>query len=70
MIKMVDHAENVDCGAFVSEKFWHHFWQKTFSAESFSRQSWQSDSIRFLTGAGVRYLICSQRRETGPERLE
>ena len=31
---MVDHAENVDCGAFVSEKFWHHFWQKTFSAES------------------------------------
>jgi len=31
---MVDHAENIDCGAFVSEKFWHHFWQKTFSAES------------------------------------
>ncbi len=31
---MINHAEKIDCGAFVSEKFWHHFWQKTFSAES------------------------------------
>jgi len=31
---MINHAEKVDCGAIVREKFWHHFWQNTFSAES------------------------------------
>ena len=31
---MINRAENVDRGAFVSEKFWPHFWQDTFSAES------------------------------------
>ena len=31
---MINHADKIDFGAFVSEKFWHHFWQKTFSAES------------------------------------
>ena len=31
---MINHTEKVDCGAFVSENFWHHFWQKTFSAAS------------------------------------
>ena len=31
---MINHAEKIDCGAFVGEKFLHHFWQKTFSAES------------------------------------
>ena len=30
---MINHTEKVDCGAFVSEKFWHHFWQKTFSGD-------------------------------------
>ena len=34
MMKIIDPAENVDCGAIVSEKFWHHFWQKGFAAES------------------------------------
>jgi len=29
-----NRAEKVGYGAFVSEKFWHQFWQKTFSAES------------------------------------
>ena len=31
---MINLAGSVDCGAFGSEKFWDHFWQKTFSAES------------------------------------
>ena len=31
---MINLTGSVDCGAFVSEKFWHHFWQKTFSTES------------------------------------
>jgi hypothetical protein len=31
---MINHIEKVDCGAIVREKFWHHFLQKTFSAES------------------------------------
>jgi hypothetical protein len=34
MSKIIDRAENVDRGAFVSENFWHQFWRKTFSAES------------------------------------
>ncbi len=31
---MINHAEKVDCGAFVSEEFFRHFFEKTFSAES------------------------------------
>jgi hypothetical protein len=31
---MINHAEKVDCGAIVREKFWHYFWQRTFSTES------------------------------------
>ncbi len=31
---MINHAEKVDCGAFRSEKLWHHLWQTPFSAES------------------------------------
>ncbi len=30
---MITPAEKVDYGAFVSEKFSRHFWQKTFSSE-------------------------------------
>jgi hypothetical protein len=34
MMKMINYAEKVDCRAFVSEKFFCHFSEKTFSAES------------------------------------
>ena len=33
---MINHPENVNCMAFVSEKFFRHFSEKTFSAESTS----------------------------------
>jgi len=36
MSKMINLGGSVDCGTIVSEKFWHHFWQKPFSAESIS----------------------------------
>jgi len=36
---MINHAEKSDCRAFVSEKHFCHFSEKTFSAESQSRQS-------------------------------
>jgi len=35
MKKIINRVEKVDCEAIVSEKFWHQFWQTTFSAESF-----------------------------------
>ena len=31
---MINHAEKIDCRAFVSEKYFRHFSKKTFSAES------------------------------------
>jgi len=31
---MINHAEKIDCGAFVSEKYFRDFPEKTFSAES------------------------------------
>ena len=31
---MINQAMNVDPRAIVCEEFGHHFWQKTFSAES------------------------------------
>lgn len=31
---MINHAEKIDCRAFVSEKCFRHFSKKTFSAES------------------------------------
>lgn len=34
---MINRVGNVDRGAIMSEEFWHHFWQKTFSAESGER---------------------------------
>jgi hypothetical protein len=37
MTKMINHPEKINRRAFVSEKFWHDFWQNTFSAESISR---------------------------------
>ena len=31
---MIDEAQKIDCGAFVSEKYFRHLSEKTFSAES------------------------------------
>ena len=31
---MINHAEKIDCRAFVSEKNFRHFSEKAFSAES------------------------------------
>ncbi len=31
---MIDQAQKIDCRAFVSEKYFRHFPEKTFSAES------------------------------------
>jgi len=46
MSKMINLGGSVDCGAIVSENFWQHFWQKTFSAESQSLQSSRIDGAR------------------------
>jgi hypothetical protein len=43
MRKMVNLGGSVDCGAIVSKKFWYHFWQETFSAESILRPDPKSD---------------------------
>ena len=32
---MINYDEKIDYRAFMSEKIWPHFYQKTFSAESF-----------------------------------
>jgi hypothetical protein len=48
---MINHREKINCRAFMNEKFSPHFWHKTFSAESQSKQSFRLVLYgrRFLT---------------------
>jgi len=32
---MIDQGQKIDCRAFVSEKYFRHFSEKSFSAESY-----------------------------------
>ena len=45
---MINHGQKIDCRAFVSEKYFRHFSEKTFSAELISRQSFLSCETKFL----------------------
>ena len=63
---MINHAEKIDCRAFVSEKYFRYFSKKTFSAESLSMQD-----LLVKKQQGIEGLVLSRsadmrfRRQTG-----